>query len=131
MAKKVLSVRIDEKTIDTMNYFCGTQEISQADFVTEAVEKHCADIAHLRMGGGVAKLPNPQIYLYSAEQAAEVYEVLTEAVHKLNRICPSLDFGMNEIVAFANQRIYKDSKEQKEKFSANLYNDLENTKKGE
>lgn len=129
MAKKVLSVRVDEKTIDILNYFCGTQGISQADFVTEAIEKHCDEIRHARGGGATAKIPNPNRFLYTEDEAKEVCALLNETAHKLNKICPSLNFGINEIMTFAHQRIFTDSEELRQEFSANFYNDLENIKR--
>lgn len=131
MAKKVLSVRIDENIIDDLNYYCGVSEMSQADFLAEAITKLCEEKRMLRAGGASVMLPNPQIYLYSDEQAQKVAQELAACAAVLNTVCPSLDFAINRIVDFCNQRLFKDSKEQKNKFSANLYNDLENTKKGE
>ena len=131
MAKKVLSVRVDESVMDTMSYFCGVSEMSQADFVTAAITDKCEKVQLLRCGGVEASLPNPQNFSYTDDQAAQIIEILSDTSNKITKICPSLDFGMNEIVAFATQRLFKDSDEQRKKFNANLYNDLENTRKGE
>lgn len=129
--KRVLSARIDENIIDRLNYFCGVLEVSQAEFIAMALENKCNEVEHLRIGGGIVEMTNPQIMNYTEDEAKEITKILSETANKLTTINPGLDFGLHEIAAFATQRFFKDSQQQQRKFSANLYNDLENTKKGE
>lgn len=131
MSKKVLSVRIDEEVIDKMNYFCGIASVSQAEFVARAIEEACAKARFLREGGMVLTVPNPQNFKYSEEDARSIFEALHNMANYMAKVNPSLDAGLNDIVAFYSQRLFKDSEEQKEIHKNNMINDLANLKGGE
>lgn len=131
MSKKVLSVRIDEEIIEKMNYFCGVASVSQAEFVASAITEACAKARFLRQGGAVITVPNPQNFQFTKENAESIFEAIHNVANYTTKVNPSLDAGLNDIVAFYSQRLFKDSDEQKEIYKINMINDLENLKGGE
>lgn len=131
MGKKSLNVRVDEEIIAKMNYFCGVLSMSQSDFVASAILGACEKIQFLRSGGAFITVPNPQNFSYKQEDADSIISALSNIANYVTEKNPSLDGGLNDIVAFYVQRLKKDTEDQKEIHKNNMINDSENLKGGE
>ncbi len=131
MGKKVLSVRIDEELIEQINYFCGVLGISQADFVTSALVEKVERQRFEREGGLTLTVPNPQRFVHTKEQAEKIMKEISDVANRVTVTNCALDGGLNEIVVFYLQRLFKDSDEDRKRFENNFYNDLQNLKGGE
>lgn len=124
MAKKILSVRVENELLEQVNYFGEKLKVSQAELVTMAIENLINDILSERHGGATIKLPNPNNYLLSEEAKNEVLDLLNKTNFTLTQITNSgLDLGLNLIKQFAEDRLKRDSKEDKEKFVNNQIED--------
>lgn len=135
MAKKILSVRVEDELLQKVNRFGGILNLSQAEFVTLAIENLVNDIMHERSGGATIKLPNPSNYLMSEDTKAEILDLLNKSNYTLTQITNSgVDLGFNLIKQFAEDRLLRDSKELKETYQKNLIEDnsfIETLKGGE
>ncbi len=116
MAKKVLSVRLDEETLEHLEGACLASKKTQPEFIGEAIEFYNRYQRILRSGGDLVGVQNPQMIEHSEEQARNAVEILAEAASKLTLNHPGLDFGIHYIADFAAVRLYKDSEEKKENF---------------
>lgn len=131
MALKPTSFKIEDEVLNKMRYMCGVAGISQSDFIKAAINNECERMRRERSGGAVVTLPNPQNFIFSESEARAAVGILSDTANELTKINPALDFGLHSISDYATARLFKDSKELREKFAINLYNDLENMKKGE
>ena len=116
MAKKVLSVRVDEELLKKMDALCERSNKPQAEFVAEAIQAYIAYMTILKTGGEVVSVKNPQLIEHTEEQARRAVEILSEAAGQLTKNHPGIDFGIHYIADYAAVRLFKDNEEQKEAF---------------
>ncbi len=127
MKIKALTVRIDEKTIERMDYYRenNSEKISQSDFVRRAIENECERIRNQRSGGLELNIPNPQVYEASKEQAEQQILILSKLSNELNNNCVSLDPGIDHIKAFFKDRLILNDDITKNYFRDTFYKDLQ------
>lgn len=121
-----MQMDISDKTQREATQMIRYSDIEAEQYVDDAVSKYSQDLAHMRSGGGILSLPNPQFYNVTNDEARQAVKILEKAYKKLMDVNPAFDFGMNDIIAFAKQRLLLDSSTDKQTFCDNLYKDLEN-----
>lgn len=114
--KKVLSVRVDARTIEKLNRICMDMDMSQAEFIATAIEETEKNARRKRCGGLNVAIMNPQFTMYTPEEAREIVQTISETANRLTKINPALDFALHEVATYAAQRFFKDTEEQKENF---------------
>ena len=119
--KKVLSVRVDTKTIEKLNGICEDMGMSQAELISMAIEETAKNVRCTKCGGMIVSIPNPQFTMYTPEEAREIVQTISETANRLTKINPALDFALHEVATYAAQRFFKDTEEQKENFY-NIFN---------
>lgn len=129
MSRQLYNFRIEEELLKKMRYFCGVSEQKIGEFINEAISEKCEKVQHLRSGGATITIPNPQIMGYNGKDTQKIVTGISEAARIANTTNGGLDFGLNEILTFANQRLHKDTLQQAKQFQANFENDGENTGK--
>lgn len=116
MAKKVMSVRLDEETLHSLETSCIELKKTQAEFISEAIEYYSRYLKILRSGGDLVGVQNPQLIEHTEEQARRAAEILSEAADQLTQNHPGIDFGVHYIADYAAVRLFKDSEEVKNRF---------------
>ena len=127
MKNKTVTVRIDEKTLERLNYYrCIDElaELSQSEFIIQAINEKCEAIRNHRSGGLSLKVPNPQFIIASNSKKVKSREILLNCMKDLNSNCPGLDFGTENILAYATQRLLTDSDIHRNKLENNFYIDM-------
>ena len=116
MAKKVLSVRLDEETLEHLENACFASRKTQPEFISEAIDFYNHFLRIVRSGGDLVGVQNPQMIEHTEEQARNAVEILSDAASRLTLNHPGIDFGIHYIADYAAVRLFKDSEEQKEIF---------------
>lgn len=116
MAKKVLSVRVEDSLLKDMETLSAKLQKSQAEIVSEAIQHYAIYQRILRAGGDMVGVMNPQLIEHTEEQAKRAVEILSEAADQLTKNHPGMDFGVHYIADYAAVRLFKDSQEQKDLF---------------
>ena len=121
--KKALSVRIDERAVYRMKYYCSQLDKSEADFIECAINAYCDFLKLQRMGGMSLTLPNPQNFIASTEEKEKAVSIISDAANSLTNNNSGLTFGLHHIAGYAAERLFTDTAEQKAEFNENMVSD--------
>lgn len=127
MKNKTVTVRIDEKTLERLNYYrCIDElvELSQSEFIIQAINEKCEAIRSHRAGELSLRVTNPQFIIASNSKKVNSRKILLDCMNDLNANCPGLDFGIESILAYATQRLLTDSDNHRNKLENNFYTDM-------
>jgi len=105
---KTLNFKIEEYDLDILNYYRATPEggnLSQADFVKSAILEKCERTRHIRAGGLILEIPNPDNFSINEDAKIQVLKTLREADAVLAEINPAL--GLSEIIAYYTDHFFK------------------------
>ncbi len=118
MAKKVLSVRVEEEILKRLETDSRDTKKTQAEFIAEAIEYYSRYLRILSTGGDMVGVQNPQLIEHTEEQARTAVEILSDAAARLTQNHPGIDFGIHYIADYAAVRLFKDTEGQRNRFLA-------------
>lgn len=93
------------------------------DFLNELVRESLENYAHLRSGGLVCTIPNPQFFALSEDDMFAIYGKLLEFEHCAT--IHALPLGLDQLTAFVKERFYKDDEERRNAFRKCVQADAE------
>lgn len=124
---KNINIKVDEALLEKINYYRKLDvngELTQADFVVKALEEKCSKTQNLRSGGMDLKIPNPDRAVITESAKEIVLQALANCSIEFKKVNPAINFGIDEIFAYARYHMYEMSKLQRDKFENNFYEDL-------
>lgn len=126
MAVKAFTVRLDEKEVQKLNYYCSVTGKNKTDFIADAIENEIKNIKLQRSGGMVLRIPNPEIANMMTESEKEIIlneltEVGEDVPSRIKVIKSNLGLGL--IAKFLKSR-FNESKEYKETLKDNFHQDI-------
>ncbi len=117
---KTLNFKINENDLGLLNYYRSTPEggsTPQADFVKAAILEKCEKTKHLRAGGLILEIPNPDGFKIDNEAKIRVLRALRTADAELAEINPAL--SLSEIIAYYTDHFFKMSDMRRKTFINN------------
>lgn len=126
MALKIVSYKIEESTNEKIKKLCELENITQADFINNAIND-ALEMYVLESGGGTSlNLPSPYVFQeLSKNTQKEVIDLLNETCYKFSKLVGGrLDVGLDLIKVFLVDAFNKEDDE-KEKLKKNFIKYLE------
>ncbi|MCL5058704.1 MAG: hypothetical protein M1130_12085 [Actinobacteria bacterium] len=122
---KTLNFKIEDDDLALLNYYRSTPEggnTPQADFVKTAILEKCERTKHLRAGGFILEIPNPDNFNINDDAKIKVLQALRAADAVLAEINPAL--GLSEIITYYTDHFFKMSEIRRRSHSENSNKDF-------
>lgn len=107
-------MRLNENLKEMVTVYAGMSQKNPDDFLNELVKEALENYTHLRSGGLVCTIPNPQFFALSENDMFAIYGKLLEFEHCAT--IHALPLGLDQITAFVKERFYKDDEEWRNAF---------------
>jgi len=124
---KNISFKVEDNDLERLNYYRTTPEGGKAviaEFVKAAILERCEKIRHLRAGGLILNVPNPDIDLISDDEKAKIMQVLRRTDAELAEVNPLMGSYLTDIIAYLQHHFYAMPDKQRKMFEENLSKDL-------
>ncbi len=104
--QKIVNFRLDESRAKALKAFCDKADITQADFINQAIEHELNEIVTEKSGGVVIRIPSPYIYQDMSDEAkAQIIELMNDTAYKFSKIAGGrLDLGLHALAGFVETR---------------------------
>lgn len=125
---KTINQKLEDSELKRMNYYRNTPQggnTMQSNFIKTAIREKCERTRHLRAGGFILEIPNPDNFRITEDDKAKIMQVLKNADAELAGIYPAAGSYLTDMIAYLQYHFYKMTDKQRKNFEDNFERDLE------
>lgn len=107
MALKSIAFKLEDSKVDALKAVCNELNISQADFINDAIKHEFSRLATVQSGGMILSIPSPYIYQKTSdEDKDQIIQLMNETAYRFSKIAGGkLDIGLHALAGFVEYRL--------------------------